>query len=57
MNSSISKSLLCLSFVLFSFYSSKAQTSNKILSSDLALALGQWEGSLTYLDYTSGKPY
>lgn len=29
----------------------------KITSEDLKLALGNWEGSITYLDYQSNKPY
>lgn len=32
-------------------------STGQVLSSDLALLLGHWEGSLTYLDYSSNKPY
>lgn len=29
----------------------------KVTSEDLQLAIGNWEGSITYLDYQSNKPY
>ena len=35
-----------------------AQSMNHILTiSDLQKSIGKWRGTLTYLDYTSGKPY
>lgn len=36
---------------------SLAQTDAKIEVSDFEPLTGSWRGSLTYLDYTSGKPY
>jgi hypothetical protein len=30
---------------------------DRLNSTDLLPLVGEWEGSLTYLDYTSGKPY
>lgn len=30
---------------------------NKISIADFKMAEGEWKGSITYLDYTSGKPY
>lgn len=30
---------------------------NKISIADFKMAEGKWKGSITYLDYTSGKPY
>jgi hypothetical protein len=44
--------LLCL-FTSVAF----AQTKAKIEASDFDVLIGHWEGSLTYLDYTSGQPY
>jgi len=34
-----------------------AQTNNITLLKDFQKILGSWKGSLTYLDYSSGKPY
>lgn len=36
---------------------SNAQTNFKTLSKDFIKISGSWKGSLTYLDYSSGKPY
>ena len=48
------KKNLYLIFFVF-FYST---TNAQILQiKDLSSSLGDWEGKLTYLDYTSGKPY
>lgn len=33
------------------------QTSNPVTPKDFKPAFGKWKGSLTYLDYSSGKPY
>ena len=38
-------------------YHSNAQSAGKHIGKDLKKIEGQWKGSLTYLDYTSGKPY
>ena len=35
----------------------EAQQTNIFTTSDATLLCGSWKGSLTYLDYTSGKPY
>lgn len=54
------KKALTLSFlVIFAlgFSATFSQTSPKILNKDLNLLAGSWKGSLTYLDYTSNKPY
>lgn len=40
--------------LLFSVYLS---AQNKISIADFKMAEGKWKGTLTYLDYTSGKPY
>lgn len=45
--------LVIISFLLIGTQV-KAQ---KIKVQDLAESVGQWRGELTYLDYTSGKPY
>ena len=34
-----------------------SQQPGKISTGDFATALGAWKGKLTYLDYSSGKPY
>jgi hypothetical protein len=34
-----------------------AQSPATVSVKDFAVALGPWKGKLTYLDYTSGKPY
>lgn len=33
------------------------QTNNSVTPKDFKPAFGKWKGSLTYLDYSSGKPY
>jgi hypothetical protein len=45
-----------LLFILLAFFclSANAQT---IQVKDLSSSIGNWEGKLTYLDYSSGKPY
>ena len=42
--------------LLFIGHQSIAQKEN-LTAKDLQLIVGTWHGSLTYLDYTSGKPY
>jgi len=46
-------SVIILSVILFSFTNDPIKISYK----DFETAFGNWNGSLTYLDYTSGKPY
>ncbi len=36
---------------------SSAQNSSKVSPEDFNALVGSWKGSLTYLDYQSGKPY
>lgn len=48
------KSIFITIALFFSFASAYSQ-SFKI--SDLAASVGNWEGNLTYLDYSSGNPY
>lgn len=38
-------------------FSAFAQSPVKISTADFKAVLGHWEGSLTYLDYSSGKPF
>ena len=40
-----------------SFYSLFAQKQVRVSPADFKSLLGMWQGSLTYLDYSSGKPY
>jgi hypothetical protein len=49
----------CLLIACFLFFTSNclAQHGATISKQDLQLFIGDWKGSLTYLDYTSGKPY
>lgn len=54
------KSLKSISTVLIMFLgitTSNAQKKTKISARDFKPLIGTWEGSLTYLDYSSGKPY
>jgi hypothetical protein len=44
-------------FAIICSTSANAQTKNKRLNKDFKKVLGYWKGSLTYLDYSSGKPY
>lgn len=46
--------ILVVSALLFSF---TMYGQNTILSEDLNMLLGEWTGSLTYMDYSSNKPY
>jgi hypothetical protein len=43
------------SFIVMSF--TFGQTKKLISPNDFTKAMGSWKGSLTYLDYSSGKPY
>ena len=57
----ISKSFILL--LVFGILVGKANSQDqqtkvpKILPSEIQILLGKWKGKLTYLDYTSGKPY
>lgn len=54
MNLKKSSSLIfCFFLVSFVF----AQKSSKVTVNDLKPLIGKWQGSLTYLDYSSGKPF
>ncbi|MBA4198653.1 MAG: hypothetical protein C0459_13980 [Chitinophaga sp.] len=44
----VSISIICITVQL---------NAQQLQSTDFKLAEGKWKGSLTYLDYTSGKPY
>ena len=50
------KCVVLFSFLFISLFSF-AQEPKKVSVNDFSPALGKWKGSLTYLDYTSGKPY
>ena len=45
--------LMSLTAIVFSY----AQETTKISAKDFKVLIGSWQGSLTYLDYSSGKPY
>ena len=47
------KLIVAFFFILFCIYSNAQSFQIK----DLATSVGNWEGKLTYLDYSSGKPY
>lgn len=47
------KLIIASLFILFCIYSNAQSFQIK----DLANSVGNWEGKLTYLDYSSGKPY
>jgi len=49
-------SLIILLAFLISF-GGYSQERARILVQDFEVLIGNWQGSLTYLDYTSGKPY
>ncbi len=54
----IKKSALLLLLILLIYnFLSRAQTSPIVSEKDFELFTGKWQGSLTYLDYKSGKPY
>lgn len=56
----MSQNHLILSLLLLFATSAIAQNSengNKLNPKELKTLVGEWEGSLTYLDYSSGKPY
>ena len=53
--------ILILFMVLFSFEGYTQETtvmsSEKITPQDLQILIGEWTGSLTYIDYSSNQPY
>lgn len=49
--------LLTISLCLSGHITLMAQKTIKIKAKDLKTLTGNWKGTLTYLDYTSGKPY
>ena len=51
------KCYLTLSLTLLIVTISNAQINFKTLSKDFQNISGSWKGTLTYLDYSSGKPY
>lgn len=51
------KLCITLSFTLLITTICSAQINFKTVKKDFSELLGTWEGSLTYLDYSSGKPY
>lgn len=44
-----------ISFIIVS--TTSAQTFSKVTQKDFQLFIGNWKGTLTYLDYSSNKPY
>ncbi|OWY21333.1 hypothetical protein C7N43_24210 [Sphingobacteriales bacterium UPWRP_1] len=44
-------------FVFITFSWTAEPGTAKVCLKDFELLVGSWQGSLTYLDYTSGKPY
>ncbi|MBW1654563.1 hypothetical protein [Flavobacterium quisquiliarum] len=50
-------SIITLTIIFFITSSSNAQGNSQQLIEDFQKVLGNWKGSLTYLDYSSGKPY
>ena len=54
------KSLIIALFVIFfqfRFYSVTAQSSATVSRKEIGTLIGIWQGALTYLDYTSNKPF
>ena len=51
------KFYLAFSITLFIALICNAQSNLKTTVKDLEKLSGSWQGSLTYLDYSSGKPY
>ncbi len=50
--------ILFITIIFFSlFINANAQKPTVLQKADLAMLCGSWKGSLTYLDYQSGKPY
>lgn len=53
----ITKIYITLCFTLLMLTICNAQNKFKTIKKDFEKLTGSWQGSLTYLDYTSGKPY
>lgn len=52
------KAIVIFSLVFFSFsHPCKAYSDSTVSLNDFTNLIGCWQGSLTYLDYTSGKPF
>ena len=51
------KLCMVLNFTLLIAVTTNAQSNFKIIQKDFNKLSGTWQGSLTYLDYSSGKPY
>ncbi|WP_338839693.1 hypothetical protein [Flavobacterium ginsenosidimutans] len=49
--------IIALAIILFVSNSTNAQENSQQLIEDFQKLSGNWNGSLTYLDYSSGKPY
>ena len=43
--------------LLFLIFFGATQAQDTVVADDLAPLLGEWKGSLTYVDYSSNKPY
>lgn len=55
---SLSKIVVVLALLLPLINNGQEATAEIVLSGeDLGVLLGEWEGSLTYIDYSSNKPY
>lgn len=50
-------SLTPLFIVIACLFSINNQAQNSVTSADLEPLLGEWKGTLTYVDYSSNKPY
>ena len=57
MKMTFSKIYLTFGFVILISINSNAQTNFRIILKDFHKISGSWKGSLTYLDYSTGKPY
>ena len=49
--------LTTLFTLLFLIFFGATQAQDTVVADDLAPLLGEWKGSLTYVDYSSNKPY
>ncbi len=53
----VSKLLFILLMIFLGLRSAGSQVRYDDLTRDFTMIIGKWEGTLTYLDYKSGKPY
>lgn len=51
------KCYLTLIITILAVTNAIAQNNSQILEKDFKILVGNWEGTLTYIDYSSGKPY